>query len=339
MSMKAILLLILPCALGLVSCTLPDTPLWNSRESGVTSGMPAELVTKVVLHGTLKSVVNNPVTTVHKGVSMITQRSLHLSENLLTEIDLLNLPEQKGAQIEQGLDAIGLPKPLPGKVELLLDGPEFFPALRKAMNDAQDQIDFQFFIFDNDDVATDIADHLKAHSKEVRCRVLMDRMGSVASWWSPPTSPLPPNFKSPSSMPHYLRENSKVKVRQSQNPWLVADHSKLVLIDGKEAYLGGMNTGREYLHEWHDLMVRVTGPIVSTLQDQFNVAWKLQGPFGDFQAALNHREKVDTTWRPPGHFPIRILRTSQSRVEIERAILAAIRWSRERIYTTERQDL
>jgi cardiolipin synthase A/B len=48
----------------------------------------------------------------------------------------------------------------------------------------------------------------------------------------------------------------------SYNPGLVTDHTKVFIFDEQEAYLGGMNIGREYATDRHDMMVRVTGPVV-----------------------------------------------------------------------------
>lgn len=319
-------------AFGLSSCTLPDTPLWNSRETGAVTGMPAEMITKVVLHGTARSFVSNPASSLGKGVSMTAQRSRLLAENVLTRIALLKQAHPGGVRIEEGLDAVGLNPGLPGKVDFLIDGDEFFPALERSIEQAHEQIDSQVFIFDNDDVATALADRLKVRSREVRCRVLMDRLGSISSWWNPPPSPMPEGFRPPSSMPHYLWDNSQVKVRTSQNPWLVADHSKLIVIDRREAYLGGMNFGREYRYDWHDLMVRVTGPVTTELQNHFDRAWKYQGMFGDLRALFHRRLRPDLSAHDPSHFPIRILRTTPWRIEIEKAILAAVRMSRERIF-------
>ncbi len=68
-------------------------------------------------------------------------------------------------------------------------------------------------------------------------------------------------------MRDYLRDGSDVEVRLSLNPWLVADHTKLLVFDSRTAILGGINVGREYYSEWHDLMVRVEGPIVGKLEE------------------------------------------------------------------------
>ena len=172
------------------------------------------------------------------------RRSRLLSDSILKQRILLNSAYTRGANIEQALDLMGLPAPLPGKIDYLVDGREFFPALYRSIDQAKQRIDTQVFIFDNDDVATQYADRLKKRSRDIQCRVLMDRLGSISSWWTAPETPLPKNFQPPSSMPHYLMKDSRVKARVSQNPWLVSDHSKIILIDGEEAYLGGMNIGR-----------------------------------------------------------------------------------------------
>ena len=102
----------------MASCSLPDTPLWNEREPGSVVGMPTELIAKAVVHGSMKSLVSNPVTGTTKGVSMWYERSRLLGENFLNEQALLNPAYARGANIEEGLDLVGLPKPLPGKVDL-----------------------------------------------------------------------------------------------------------------------------------------------------------------------------------------------------------------------------
>jgi cardiolipin synthase len=317
---------------GLASCSLPDTPLWNDREMMTSARMPPELITKVVVHGSAKSIVSNPVTSTHKGISMWWQRSRLLGDSILKQRALLNTAYADGKDIEHALDLIGLPTPLPGKIDYLVDGKEFFDALYHSVNQAESRIDTQVFIFDNDDVATRYANRLKERSQDVRCRVMMDRLGSISSWWTAPETPLPKGFDPPSSMPHYLQEGSAVKVRLSQNPWLISDHSKLIMIDGKEAYLGGMNIGREYRHDWHDFMVRVTGPITTELQNHFDRSWRIQGLWGDWGLPFYRKLKPNLDSHDSTHFPIRLLHTAPNRFEIEQAILVAIRMSRKRIY-------
>ena len=316
---------------SLVSCALPDTELWKDRGDGNFTKMPMELATKVMVHGTGKSIVSNPVSGTHKGVSMWWQRSRLLRDSLLKQRPLLDEAYARGGNIEEALDLMEISKGVPGRVDCLIDGPEFFEALYQSVKKAEHRIDTQVFIFDNDDVATEFADLLKERSQDVQCRVLMDRLGSIGGWWSPPETPMRAGFRPPSSMPHYLEEGSHVQVRESMNPWLVADHTKLILIDQNEAYLGGMNIGREYLHEWHDMMVRVRGPVITELQNIFDESWKMQGMWGDWDLLFSRKKKPDLSSPNTNNYPIRILRTGAGVTDIEKAILVAIRMSRKRI--------
>ncbi|WP_435893036.1 phospholipase D-like domain-containing protein [Oceaniferula spumae] len=296
-----------------------------------TVGMPAEMIDKVILRGSVVSIIRNPVTGTHKGISMAHARGEVLVDPLLKLMPSVDENYRGTHTIEEVLDLIGMPEPVPGNVEYLIDGKEFFTDINAEVRRAQKQIDTRVFIFDNDDIAMDFADLLKKKSKDVKCRVLLDEMGSIAAWWvAPETKGKKPPLRE-SSIVDYLKDGSRVKVRKSLNPWLVADHSKLIVIDGKMAYLGGMNIGREYRYEWHDMMVKVTGPAVTALSNDFNRAWNLQGGWGDwalpFHKKLKYRKQVRE-----GEIGIRILKTAAGNRDIEKAMLAAIRMSRKRVY-------
>ncbi len=56
------------------------------------------------------------------------------------------------------------------------------------------------------------------------------------------------------------------------------DHRKVVVIDGKVAYVGGPGIEDHYADEtFHDVMVRLEGPIVAQLQAVFLLSWNFQG--------------------------------------------------------------
>ena len=77
-----------------------------------------------------------------------------------------------------------------------------------------------------------------------------------------------------------------MEVRASANPWLTIDHRKCIIIDGRQAYVGGMNIGWKYRYEWHDMMVRLTGPVVGRLEKDYGEAWAHAGTFGGFCLCL-----------------------------------------------------
>jgi cardiolipin synthase len=65
------------------------------------------------------------------------------------------------------------------------------------------------------------------------------------------------------------------------------DHRKILVVDDKEAYVGGYNIGSAYETEWRDTHVRITGPGV---QD-------LRRAFADF-CNLHRRRRLRTSERP-----------------------------------------
>ena len=188
-----------------------------------------------------------------------------------------------------------------GSLELLMDGDGFFPRLQNAVAEATNHIRVESYIFDRDDVATHLASQLKEQSARVQTEVLIDRLGSLAAGLSPPATPLPEDFIPPRSIGPYLERRSDVQVRQFLNPWLSADHSKLYLVDGTHAWLGGMNIGREYRFEWHDLMVEVKGPVVDSLERTFRRHWAHEGPWGDLGYLATVLQQVHVP--PPGPLP------------------------------------
>jgi|TARA_B110000037_G_scaffold33898_1_gene40982 cardiolipin synthase len=167
----------------------------------------------------------------------------------------------------------------------------------------------------------------------VEVKVLYDDFGSATAHLSSLLTPAQDGFAPPSDMRKYLRSGSKVKVRLSLNPWLVADHTKLIVFDSRTAILGGMNIGREYYSEWHDLMVRVEGPVVASLEEEFMRSWRQCGPWGDF-GMLARARKFSPTARREDDIPIRILKpeSGHARHEIRDASLLAIRGAKNRIY-------
>ena len=222
-----------------------------------------------------------------------------------------------------------------GSLDLLLDGERFFPRLRQAIAQATNHVHMDLYIFDRDDVAVGVADQLKQRSWQIKVEVLMDRLGSIAAGLVPPGTPLPDDFVFPSSISSYLKDHSRVHVRSFLNPWLSADHSKLFLVDGTHAWLGGMNVGREYRYEWHDLMVELQGPVVASLEEGFSRDWAHAGVFGDLgyvaELAKGPKEAPPAS-NPSPWVKMRLLPTKTAWKPFSAAVTGAIRRSRSYIY-------
>jgi cardiolipin synthase len=137
---------------------------------------------------------------------------------------------------------------------------------------------------------------------------------------------MPLGFQRPASIKSYLTEHSRVKVRASANPWLTVDHRKCIIVDGRLAYVGGMNIGRDYRYAWHDMMIELTGPIVGWLEREYRLAWAHSGPLGDFAFAwawLFDRSSARKN-TVANAIELRPLRTSTGKREIFQAQYAAI---------------
>ena len=226
---------------------------------------------------------------------------------------------------EKDLDKISGRKQSKGTIEFLIDGEEYFTRMLEAVSEARESIDIRTYIFDNDDYAVKVADVLKEKSQDVDVRVLVDAFGNMVATQADPES-LPDNFQGPLSMERYMEQGSKVKFRSRAIPWTTGDHTKTTIIDKKLAFIGGMNIGREYRYDWHDLMMEVTGPVVDHLQYDTNKAWARASVFGDvanFFAFLGGEKKI----ADDQGYPIRVLYTATHDSQIYRAQLEAIRRS------------
>jgi cardiolipin synthase len=234
------------------------------------------------------------------------------------------------AAFEAQLDGIVSARAHGGKMRLLVDGEAFFPRLVQAVQDARRSVDVRVYIFDRDDYALRIADLLKARSAEVRVRVLLDELGSIGGGGSQAPYPYYRGAAAtPVSIVAYLQEGAAVEARAQPNPFLTSDHTKVIVVDGERAFVGGMNIGYQYRFVWHDLMVEAEGPIVRRLARDFEAAWARSVPV---IVPSDRRAPTAEEAGAPGAFGIRPLYTRPGNPEILRAQLAAIRAARQSIW-------
>jgi cardiolipin synthase len=283
--------------------------------------------------------VKNPFTLVgrslwHLGNSGMTIVDEGAVDAVRTPPPLYPGPGMNLADWEKELDGLISAKRYQGRAQLLIDGSQFFPALIQSIENARQSVDVMVYIFTTDYFSVRIADVLKERSASVRVRVLMDDLGSMFAGEALPRSAAPPDFPRPTDIKSYLETGSHVQVRATTNPWLTTDHRKCIIIDDRQAFVGGMNIGSVYRYEWHDLMLGLTGPIVGRLDKDYRKAWAFAGPLGDFAyawASLFDREQLRRNVIADG-IDIRPLRTATGKMQIYRAQLAAIRRAQSYIY-------
>ncbi|MBT8434473.1 MAG: phosphatidylserine/phosphatidylglycerophosphate/cardiolipin synthase family protein [Gammaproteobacteria bacterium] len=231
---------------------------------------------------------------------------------------------------ENQLDELTSRQSSSGRIRLLVDGDEYFSRLFSSIATAEESIDIRTYIYDNDDVALEVADLLLARSDEVEIKILVDGLADLFATRLDSSS-MPGDTILPASMSQYLTHASKIDFRKQSNPWFTGDHAKITVIDQNLAFLGGMNIGREYRYDWHDLMMEVDGPIVRQLQYEFDQAWAKSGWMGDFAWLITAMKGYEIDTSGEG-YPIRILSTSIHDSELYRVQLAAIRRARNHIY-------
>ena len=216
---------------------------------------------------------------------------------------------------------------------MLVDGENFFPRFVAQVGAADESIRLQTYIFDNDDFAVEIGDLLKRRSREgVDVRVLLDGLGTIGGTMSN-SATQPTEHDPPESVRLFLESDSQVVVRQKPNPWFTGDHVKSTVIDDRLAFVGGMNIGREYRHDWHDLMVEIRGPVVRGIAQEFDAAWAHAGMLGDLGYVIaRNRNTPAIEGEGEGEMMLRLLLTEPGNYEIFNAQREAIRRARNHIY-------
>lgn len=320
-----------------VFLTYPTDP--ESQPIVVPGSFALRVINSVLIKSLVITAIKNPFSLIGRGlwhidssgVTMLNSLSLNSSDPPPTP--LYTGPGMNLTVWEKTLDKVVSARRHKGRVQLFIDGDQFFPALIQSIETARHSVDVMVYIFGTDHYAVKIADVLKQQSAAVHTRVLMDDIGSLFAE-SAPASAVPPYFQPPTDIKSYLEDRSHVHVRVSTDPWLATDHRKCFIIDGRQAYIGGMNIGWLYRYQWHDMMLGLTGPVVGQLEKDYQKAWALAGPFGDFsyaRVAIFDREHVHRT-AEPGSIDIRVLRTATGEMQIYHAQLEAIRRAKRYIY-------
>ena len=303
---------------------------------GTADAAPLRATTHV-LFGQVRSLLARPMSSIGQLFARTSQDvadTLHRTVLLPVQAgDLPPLEHGPGMDLqawELQLDELTGTTTSSGRMHFLVDGVEFFPRLIDVIQSARDSIDIRMYIFDDDDYALKVADILKARSQAVKIKILLDGLGTIGSAMADSES-LPAEHRAPSSIFHYLRSDSRIKVKSVSNFLLTGDHSKSVVIDHLIGFIGGMNIGREYRYDWHDMMIELEGPVINILRKDFYNAWIKERFLGDLQLMV-HRYKPVAREAEPGDYPIRVLFTRPMDSQIYRAQLAAIRRAQSYIY-------
>lgn len=314
--------------------------LYDPLERGLSLATTADGLSALLLESHGYALAKNPVSSAARLGDLLLQTlvkfvRLPLSKSSKPSPDPMHPKGMDLNQWEKWLDIATETRRHNASLDLLIDGERFFPRLRQAIANATNHIHFDVYIFDKDDVAVDFADQLKRRSADIEVKIILDRMGSIGGGLSPPETPLPENFAAPKSIISYLRKDSAVHVHPFLNPWMSTDHTKVLLVDGATAWVGGMNIGREYRYEWHDVMVEMHGPVVASLEHEFRRDWAHEGPLGDLAYAVVSATPPKRS--PPSPSPdhwikLRLLPTETLHKAFNTAVLGSFNRARDYLY-------
>lgn len=212
-------------------------------------------------------------------------------------------------------------------LELLVTGQEYFPALQRAIDEAQREILLETYIFADDKTGLTIKEALgRAAQRGVKVHLLLDGHGARH---------FPPEwFQALQAMGARLLWYRRLNRGHLLRPYSLRRlHRKLVVIDNRVAFIGGINI----LDDWEtgasgprlDFAVRLTGPLCQEIRRHMSKLWR---HVGWMQFQTTHFPKLAAP-APSGEIPAQFVTRDNltNRRRIEHLYLEAIRTARQRI--------
>lgn len=196
------------------------------------------------------------------------------------DIDIL----EKQIVLEQAI--VGSPLILGNKVTLLQDGAATYAAMFAAIRNARDHINLESYIIEDDEIGRQFAELLLAQqARGVQVNLIYDSVGG---------------FNTPKAFFERLvqggiqvLEFNPINPLAAKTPWLInnRDHRKLLVVDGRTAFIGGINISSVYSSgsivrrtgkatgntvAWRDTDLQIEGPVVGEFQKLFMETWEKQ---------------------------------------------------------------
>jgi cardiolipin synthase len=275
---------------------------------------------------------SSPTVTNDKGNLSEKRAESLLSKRLRnSKIDITTL-----AALEEA--ATGSPLIAGNKVTLLFDGPRTMDAMLAAISNAKDHINLETYIFDQDEMGIRFAELLMAKQREgVQVNIIYDSIGTLGT----PSE----FFDKMRAAGIRLTEFNPVNPLKRLGRWRLnnRDHRKILVVDGKIAFTGGINIANDYSRSslfrsrrkgnsdlgWRDTHIQIEGPAVASLQWLFLDTW----------ASQNKDELPDRQFFPPlpevGDKVVRVIASKPNGdYEIYKAYVLAMQEAQKSIHLT-----
>ncbi|MBU2976349.1 cardiolipin synthase [Zobellia sp. B3R18] len=216
-------------------------------------------------------------------------------------------------------------------VEILINGEEKFKRLFEDLRNAESHIHLEYFVLFDDELGNKLISILMDKAKSgVKVRLVYDDVGSKISN-RVKKNMTKAGIEHDAFMP-VLFSNSTGKLNYR-------DHRKIIVIDGKVGYVGGINLAQRYDNSyknpryWRDTHLRLQGGAVGSLQSSFLLNWNF---------ASNNEVEIEKSFfpqnKPETEKPVAVQIAASGPdtdwANIMEAIFCAISSAKERIYIT-----
>jgi cardiolipin synthase len=193
-------------------------------------------------------------------------------------------------------EIVGSPLTAGNEVVLLQDGPSTYRAMLAAIAAARDHVNMETYIFDDDEVGQRFAEAIIAKQQQgVQVNLIRDSLGTLGT----PAA----FFERLAASGIRVLQFNPVNPLMARKDWALnqRDHRKLLIVDGRIAFLGGINVSGVYSGgsfsqasrvrpgggpAWRDTDLQLQGPVVAELQKLFLATWAAQ--HGGELAAKNY---------------------------------------------------
>jgi cardiolipin synthase A/B len=148
------------------------------------------------------------------------------------------------------------------------DSKQAWEAMLSSIASATVSIDLEQFILSYDSIGIRFLDALKERAKAgVKVRIFCDEVGSFSLY----RANIIPTLESIGIQIKFF--NSVIPWNPNKETlWFFRDHRKLLVVDKKIGFTGGMCLG-DAMRDWRESSVQITGPVVSQMTESFEVMW------------------------------------------------------------------
>jgi cardiolipin synthase len=188
-------------------------------------------------------------------------------------------------------------------LQLYTDGRDLYAAMLDAIDAATDSIYMETYLWKSDEAGEEFKRRLARKAEQgVAVYAIFDDIGNLV---------VPRSFKQFPPSIHTLKHRAIRRPRHILDPRRYAlDHRKLLIVDGRIAFIGGYNIGTVFETQWRDTHLRISGPSAANLAQAFVEFWNRYGPSDD-RIQQRYRRHVDPAITVRGNdamrlsFPIR----------------------------------